>query len=156
MHGWQLGYPTGVWYTMRTKFLPERFQICPWRRRNIVLQSRQSRMTRTGRHQTNRPELSGKLSICSAMWMGWKNSEHRTLRTRLATDSRLNDKTTERTKRKTYSWQYRNNVIQSRHSERHERMWERQRWKRTHDMGSRGYPFERDNMASVHGSLKTE
>lgn len=30
----------------------------------------------------------------------WKNSEHRTLRTRLATDSRLNGKPTERTRRK--------------------------------------------------------
>ena len=64
------------------------------------------------------PELSGKLSICSARWIGWKNSEHRTLRTRLATDSRLNDKTTERTKRKTHSWQWEYKVLQSRHSER--------------------------------------
>lgn len=46
------------------------------------------------------PQSSDKLSICSARWIGWKNSEHRTLRTRPATDSRLNGKTIERTKRK--------------------------------------------------------
>ena len=43
------------------------------------------------------PPRFPKLSICSARWMGWKSAEHRTLRTRLATDSRLNGKTTERT-----------------------------------------------------------
>lgn len=112
-HGWQLGYPTGVWYTMRTKFLPKRFQISCWLWLHVVIQYGQSRMTRTERRQAHRPKSSDKLSICSARWMGWKNSEHRTRRTRWATNSRRLDKTTERTKRKKKSsWQWIHNVLQ--------------------------------------------
>lgn len=95
------GYPTGAWYTMRTKFLPKEFQIwaCFWE--YIVIQYGQSRMTRTERRKAHRLILK-MLSVEHVRIAWWKNSEHRTLRTRLVTDARLNGKTKERTKRKIF------------------------------------------------------
>lgn len=53
-----------------------------------------------GTPQGNRPRFLKMLSVEHVRIAWWKNSEHRTLRTRLATDSRRNGKTTERTRRK--------------------------------------------------------
>lgn len=116
-HGWQSLIPYGGMVYHANKISPKRIS-------NLGLTMGVHRDTiwtvkdDTDGTPDEPPELSGKLSICSARWIGWKNSEHRTLRTRLATDSRLNDKTTERTKRKTHSWQWEYKVLQSRHSER--------------------------------------
>ena len=98
-HGWQSWYPTWVWYIMRTKFLPKRRWIWGWFWIHVVIQYGQSRMTRTERHKASRPILK-MLSVEHVRIAWWKNSEHRTLRTRLATDSRRNGKTKERTGRK--------------------------------------------------------
>lgn len=66
---------------------------------HVVIQCGQSRMTRTERRKATAPIL--KMLSVEHVWIAWwKNSEHRTLRTRLVTDSRLSGKTTERTGRK--------------------------------------------------------
>nr|DAR37365.1 MAG TPA: hypothetical protein [Caudoviricetes sp.] len=96
------GYPTGVWYTMRTKFLPKEMQIwaCFWL--HVVIQYGQSRMTRTERRKAHRPRFLKMLSVEHVRIAWWKNSEQRTLRTRTATYSRRNGKTTERTRGKIF------------------------------------------------------
>lgn len=66
----------------------------------IVLQYGQSRMTRTGRQQDTPPMIDLMLSVEHVRIAWWKNSEHRTLRTRPATDSRRNGKTKEGARRK--------------------------------------------------------
>lgn len=50
--------------------------------------------------KAHRPRFLKMLSVEHVRIAWWKNSEHRTLRTRTATYSRRNGKTTERTRRK--------------------------------------------------------
>lgn len=95
------GYPTG--YGINAN------KISPKRNANLglILDTRRDTIWTVKDDTDGTPQGSTALILkmlsVEHVWIAWwKNSEHRTLRTRLATDSRLNGKSTERTRRKLF------------------------------------------------------